>query len=130
MIYNGDIYSNPVVPDGFYFLKVVAIEEEPSDYVFPKLLITLAPHHTHGLPEKTFFKAIIHPTPGSYLRYKNFFNTFMLGIPVEHLDKAIGYWGSVRIDHATYGETVYSSIQFVHQPISVRITASTLLDRC
>jgi len=126
MIHNGEIYANPVVPAGFYFLKVDSVEEEPSEYVFPKLLITLAPHHTYGLPENTFFKAIIHPTPASYLRYKNFFNTYMLGEPVEDLEKAIGYWGSVRIDQAKYGETVYSSIQFVHQPLQIRIQSYKL----
>jgi len=126
MIHNGEIYSNPVVPSGFYFMQVVSVEEEPSEYLFPKLLVRLVAHPQYELPDGTLFTAIIHPTPASYGRYKNFFNTFMLGIPVDDLQKAIGYYGSVRLEQSKYGQTTYSAVRFVYQPLEIRIKSYKL----
>jgi len=126
MIHNGVIYSNPVVPDGFYYMQVTAVQEEPANYIFPKLLITLKPHAQYKLDEQVEFASILHASPKCYWHYKNFFNTFMLGDPAEDLDKAIGQWGSVRVEQAQYGETLYSSVKFTYQPLPIRMQAAQL----
>jgi len=124
MIDNSRIYQNPIVPNGFYYMKVVSVENEPAHYIFPKLLIVLTPHPKYGMEDSIEFASILHPTQASYWHYKNFFDCFMLGEIVFEFEKAVGQWGSVKLEQSTYGETVYSAVKFVHQPIPVRIHSS------
>jgi len=126
MINNSKIYQNPIVPNGFYYMQVISIQQEPATYLFPKLLITLKPHRQYGMEDRIEFASILHPTQASYWHYKHFFNCFMLGDPTEALDKAIGQWGSVKLEQSKYGETVYSAVKFVHQPLPVRMHSSQL----
>jgi len=121
MIDNSIIYKNPIVPNGFYFMKVIRVQDEPADYLFPKLLITLQPHPQYEMEEGIEFASILHPTHKSYWHYKHFFNTFMLDEVVFEFEKAVGQWGSVKLEQSQYGETVYSAVKFVHQPLPVRM---------
>ena len=126
MIDNSTIYNNPIVPNGFYFMKVVSIQDEPANYLFPKLLIQLKPHPQYKMDENIEFASILHPTHASYWHYKNFFNTFMLGEIVFEFEKALGQWGSVKLEQCRYGEVEYSAVKFVYQPILVRMCSAML----
>ena len=126
MIDNSIIYKNPIVEDGFYFMKVVSIIDEPANYLFPKLLIKLKPHSQYEMDENIEFASILHPTHASYWHYKNFFNCFMLGEVVFEFEKALEQWGSVKVEQSKFGETVYSAVKFVYQPIPVRMHSSNL----
>lgn len=79
MIDTSAIYRNPVVPDGFYYMKVVHIDTESAQYIFPKMQIRLVPPPDYGMPEETVFSVIIHPGEPSFWLYRNFCNTFILG---------------------------------------------------
>ena len=79
MINNNTLLTNPPIPDGYYFSKVVDVESEASDYLFPKLLIKLTLHPMYATSDDNEVSAILHPTDRSYYHYKNFYNTFMLG---------------------------------------------------
>ena len=121
MIDNSIIYKNPIVPNGYYYMKVVSVEDEEANYIFPKLLIRLTLHPNYIFPDDYVFSSILHPTQMSYFHYKNFFNTFMLGEYLDDFHKALGRWGSVRIEQAQYCETQYSAVKFVYQPLPVRM---------
>jgi len=121
MIDNSIIYNNPIIPNGFYYAKVIEAEAEPSDYLFPKLLIKLILHHSYNLPENIVFSAIIHPTHMSYWHYKNFFHTFLWDGYIGEHEKTVGQWGSVKIQKSMYDENGYSSVRFVYQPRLIRI---------
>ena len=86
-------------------------------------MIRLVLHPNYKMDKDYVFSSIIHPSQNAYWHYKNFYNTFMLGQNVYDLDKAIGVWGSVRLDTCTYGETVYSAVKFVYEPLAVRLKA-------
>ena len=127
MIDNSLIYQNPVIPSGFYFSRVICVKEEPSHYLFPKLLIQLTLHPDHGLSDDIVLTSIIHPTSNSYWHFRNFFHTFMWGEYLIDVEKAIGQWGSVEVEKNTYGETEYSSVKFVFQPMPVRIESNKIM---
>jgi len=98
MIDNKSVFDNPIIPNGYYYAKVLRIEAEPVlDSKFPKLYIQLRLHPSYGLPEGTLFSAILFPTSKTYFHYKNFYNTYMLGQFTDALDTAIGHWGCVQI---------------------------------
>ncbi|MCJ7483973.1 MAG: hypothetical protein MUO31_13525, partial [Thermodesulfovibrionales bacterium] len=63
----------------------------------------------------------LYPTKLSYFHYKNFFICFMLGEKLDDFEKAVGRWGSVRLEQAQYSETTYSAVKFVYQPLPVRM---------
>jgi len=122
MIDNGVILKNPLVPEGFYFAQVIAVETEPvATSAIPKLLIQLRLHTSYGLPSDSVFSAILHPTERSMWHYVNFFNTFMLMDPIDQPTKAIGCWGSVRIRPSKFNGIEYSTVKFVYQPLAIRM---------
>lgn len=121
MIDNSEIYKNPIVPSDFYFMKVISVQDEEANYIFPKLLVRLKLHPGYEFPEDYVFSSILHPTQMSYFHYKNFFNAYMLGEKLDAFDKAIGRWGSIKLEQKKYGETQYSAVKFVYQPLPVRM---------
>ena len=116
MINHNILLNNPLVPAGYYYANVVEVEAEPSEYFFPKLLVTLQLHPMYGLPKDTFFQSILFPTDKAFFHYKNFFNTFMPGKDTDDLTKAVGMWGSVEIYNSEFGEIEYSAVKFCYQP--------------
>lgn len=127
MIDNSLIYKNPVIPSGFYYAKVIHVEEEPSHYLFPKLLIQLTLHAEHGLPKDIILTSILHPTPNSYWHFRNFFHTFAWGDCLADVEEIIGQWGSVKVLKNEYNDTEYSSVKFVYQPRLVRIESNRIM---
>ncbi len=121
MIDSNILLNNPLVKEGYYFAKVVSIDSEPADYFFPKLLIRLVLHPMYSLSKGSVFCAILNPGDRSFYHYKNFFNTFMLGVPTDDLEKAVGRWGSIEICTAEYGDVGYSIVRFCYQPLPVRM---------
>lgn len=67
MIDNSLIYQNPVIPDGFYYAKVISVEEEPSHYMFTKLMSQLILHLKHSLPDDVVLTSIIHPIYSKFI---------------------------------------------------------------
>ena len=116
MIEHSTLLSNPLVSPGYYFVKVISVEAESSQYLFPKLLIKLQLHPMYGVSEASLFSAIIYPASNSYYHYKNFFNTFMLGENTDDIDKAVGQWGSVCLYTSEFDEIEYSAVKFHYQP--------------
>ena len=126
MIDNNILLNNPLIPEGYYFAKVIEIEAEPAEYYFPKLLVKLQLHPMYGLPKHTCFQAILFPTNKSYYHYKNFFNTYMPGQDADDLTKAVGNWGSVEIYNSEFGDIEYSAVRFCYQPLAIRLDAHRL----
>ena len=121
MIDNNILLTNPPIPEGYYFSKVVSVESEPSDYLFPKLLIKLTLHPMYATPDDNEVSAILHPTEKSYYHYKHFFNTYMLGEFTDEVHKAVGRWGSIQITTSAFNDTTYSTVRFVYQPLQIRM---------
>jgi len=121
MIDNATVFDNPLIPEGYYYAKIIAVESEPSDYTFPKLLIELTIHPMYGISDDAELSAIIHPTDRSYYHYKNFFNTYMLGVETDEIDKAVGRWGSIQIVNSHFNDSQYSTVRFVYQPLQIRM---------
>jgi len=119
MINHSTLLTNPLVPPGYYFAKVISVKAEPSQYLFPKLLIKLQLHAMYGVSEASLFAAIIYPTEKSYYHYKNFFNTFMLGNDKGDIDAAVGEWGSICLYNSKFGNIEYSAVKFHYQPRAV-----------
>jgi len=121
MIDNNILLKNPLIPEGYYYAKVIEVETEQSGYNYPKLLVTLTLHPMYGLPPTTCFRAILHPSEKAWFHYKNFFNTYLLGKDVDELDKAVGVWGSVKIYSSGFEDIEYSAVRFCYQPIPIRL---------
>ncbi len=126
MIDNNILLNNPLIPEGYYFAKVIEIESEPSDYYFPKIMVKLQLHPMYGLSNDTCLRAILIPTEKSYYHYKNFFNTYMPGQDADDLTKAVGKWGSVEIYTSEFGDIEYSAARFCYQPLAIRLDAHRL----
>ena len=121
MIDTNILLNNPLVPQGYYYAKVISIEAETSNYRFPKFLIKLKIHPIYCLEKGSLFCAILNPNERSYIHYVNFFNTFFLGEEIENHEKAVGEWGSVELKPAEFGGIEYSSVRFCYQPLPVRM---------
>jgi len=129
MIDNKSVFDNPIIPNGYYYAKVLRIEAEPVlDSKFPKLYIQLRLHPSYGLSEGTIFSSLLFPSPKTYFHYKNFYNTYMLGQFTDEFDKAIGQWGCIQIYPSILAGVEYSSVRFVYQPMPIRME-SWRLDR-
>lgn len=121
MINNNILLNNPLIPEGYYFAKVIDVEAEHAEYLFPKLLIKLQLHPMYGLPKDTLFQAILFPTDKSFFYYKNFFNTFMPGVDTDNTEKAVGKWGSIEVYNSEFGDIEYSAVRFCYQPLTIRL---------
>jgi len=110
---NSVIYSNELVRPSFYCAKVCKLEEEASDYLFPKLLIYLQIHPNHEIGE-IILTSIIHPTENSQPVFDSFKFTFLKNDD-EEISEAVGRWGVVQIYNGEYGSSEYSVVRFVEQ---------------
>jgi len=121
MINNNILLNNPLIPEGYYFAKVIDVEAEPAEYFFPKLLIKLQLHPMYGLPKDTYFQAILFPTDKAFFYYKNFFNTYMPGKDADDMAMAVGKWGSIEVYNSEFGDIEYSAVRFCYQPLWIRL---------
>jgi len=124
MINNSLIYHNPIIPQGYYYAKVIRCEAEPADFHFPKLLIYLKPHHSYNL-NNVILASIIHPTINSQFHYGNFWNTYAIWANGD-INKTINQHGSILVYNAEYNGTEYSAVKYVYQPMDVRYKACKL----
>ena len=119
MINNSLIY-NSIISEGFYYAKVIELETEASDYIYPKLLIKLKIHKKHNLNDNIFLHSILYPTKKSKDHYKKFVDTFL-----THKDKdfrkAINRIGSIWVYHSEFNSTVFSAVKYVYQPRKIKI---------
>ena len=119
MIHNSLIY-NSIIPEGFYYAKIIDLQTEPSDFIYPKLLIKLQIHKKHNLNENTFLYSILYPTNKSKDHYKKFIHTFLC-YKDKDFKKAINRYGSIWVYHSEFNSTVFSSVKFVYQPRKIKI---------
>ena len=119
MINNSLIY-NSIIPQGFYFVKIVELQTEPSDYIYPKILIKLQIHKRHNLNKNIFLYSIIYPTEKSKDHYDKFIHTF-LSYKDKDFKKAINRWGSIWVYTSEFNDTVFSSVRYVFQPRQIKI---------
>ena len=127
MIHNSQIF-NSIIPEGFYFAKVIEIETEPSDFKYPKILIKLKIHKKHNLNKNIFLYSIIHPTKKSKDHYEKFIDTFLCYKDTD-FKKAINRIGSIWVYRSEFNDTVFSSVKFVYQPRSVKIECLNLEEK-
>ena len=119
MIDNSIVLDNPLIPDGYYYAKLLTVETEPSDYVYPKILATLGLHQMYNLAPNNVLCAIIHPTANSHFHYKNFHNTFFMGKRIDELRSGINRWGSVKSYRTQFNGVEYSAVRFIYQPLPI-----------
>ena len=113
MIDNSVIYSNPLIRPSFYCANICKLEQEPSDYLFPKLLIYLQIHPDHELGD-IILTSIIHSTPNAQPVFNNFKYTFLTSDD-EEINEAVGRWGVVQVYNNEFEGTCYSVVRFVEQ---------------
>ena len=119
MINNSLIY-NSIISEGFYYAKVIELETEPSDFIYPKLLIKLKIHKRHNLNENIFLYSIIHPSKKSKDHYEKFIHTFLC-FKDKDFKKAINRIGSIWVYKSEYENTVFSAVKYVYQPRRIKI---------
>ena len=118
MINLASIYRNRCIAAGYYFVKVIDIDTEEVGLNRPRIQVALkiGPMYEEG---GTILNSIIHATDASRYWYKNFILTFW--VSGARLHEAIGKWGSVEVYDAHHGETKYSSVKYVYQPLPIRM---------
>ena len=114
MIDNGIIYSNEIIRPNIYCAKICKVEQEASDYLFPKLLVYLQIHPDYEIGGDTVLTSIIHSTPNAQPIFDNFKYTFLKN-DNEEMSEAVGRWGVVQIYNKEYGGSEYSVVRFVEQ---------------
>jgi len=116
MIDNAIIFTNPTIPEGYYYVKVISIEQEPANFEYPKLLIKLKLHRMYGIIEDDTLAAIIYPTEKSLFHYKNFIRSFIIYNEDRSFDTIPDVYGTIQVSRANYEDTIYSSVKFVYMP--------------
>jgi len=121
MIDLSSIYRNPIIPEGYYYLKVIDIQTEPyQDCVMPRIQVRLQPHPDDGFDKELTLSAIVYPTEKAKYFMLNFLNTFLEN-DETNVEKVLHRWGCVRVYTAEYGESQYSAIKWIYQtPITRR----------
>ena len=115
MIDNATVFNNPTIPYGYYYAKVISIEQEPANFKYPKLLIKLKLHRMYGIEDDTL-ASILYPTEKSQFHYKNFIRSFIMYNEICSFDTIPDVYGTIEVSRARYEETIYSSIRFVYMP--------------
>ena len=115
MIDNAIVFDNPTIPDGYYYAKVVSINQEPANFQYPKLLIKLKLHRMYGIEDDTL-ASILYPTEKSQFHYKNFIRSFIIYNKDLSFDTIPGVYGTIEVSRTKYEETTYSSVRFVYMP--------------
>lgn len=124
MIDNATVFDNPLIPDGYYYAKVTSIEQEPANFQYPKLLITLKLHRMYGINDT--LAAILYPTEKSQFHYKNFIRSFIMYTDHCSFDEIPNVYGSIDICRSRYQDTVYSGVRFVYMPRWAIVVATKL----
>lgn len=118
------IYLNPVLPPGFYWLKLVDVESEHCGAERPRLWLNFEVGPMHEGFARRHLCTIIHPTEKARFYYVNFVNAFrVVGMDFTG---AIGRWASVAVAPAEFNGTTYSTLRFTHQPLPLRNSASQI----
>jgi hypothetical protein len=119
-INKGYMFWNPVIPDGFYYVKLLNIElEEIEGYSRPLIhaRLKIVPRYSdeiNGLE----LSSIIHTTENSNGLWEAFCNTFM--ITNCDYDGAVGRFGSVIVQEKKYESTKFGQVSYCRQPHMVR----------
>jgi hypothetical protein len=119
MINNNCIYSNPQIPEGYYFVKLIEVETEDLGFDFPKILAKMKILPNQGINENALFSVIIHPSQKAEYHLKNFRSTFPQWDSSNEAPR-LGQIGSVKIYDAEYKGRKYSAVKFVYQSREVK----------
>jgi hypothetical protein len=115
MIDRSSIYRNPVIDDGYYYMKVIEVQTEPyPNCVMPLIQVRLQPHPEDDFAKDCTFSAIVYPTEKARFHMMNFLNTFLKNDEAD-IGKVLHRWGCVQIYTAKYGKTQYSAVHWVFQ---------------
>jgi hypothetical protein len=115
MIDRSSIYFNPVIDQGYYYMKVIDIQTEPyPDCVMPLIQVRLQPHPEEGFAKDCTFSAIVYPTSQARYHMMNFLSTFLKNEETD-VEKVLHRWGCVQIYTAQYGKSKYSAIHWIYQ---------------
>ena len=127
-INKGYMFWNPVIPDGFYYVKLINIELEDVDGSSRPLIharLKIVPRYCdeiNGLE----LSSIIHATEHANGLWDAFCNTFM--IANCDYDEAVGRFGSVIVQEKTYGSTKFGQVSYCRQPHMVRSMCLSMQD--
>ena len=124
MIDNATVFNNPTIPDGYYYAKIISIEQEPANFKYPKLLIKLKLHRMYGIDDT--LTAILYPTEKSLFHYKNFIRSYIMYTDHCSFDEIPDVYGSIEICRTKYEETMFSSAKFVYMPRWAIVEATKL----
>ena len=109
-----NIYDNPLIDKGFYWVKVIDVRVEPCSGGWPRLHIRLQVGLMHEEIAGMVFTSVIHPSDASMCHRLNFLAAFRA--PDFQYKDAIGRWSSVEIYPAEYGGTHYSAVRYAAPP--------------
>jgi hypothetical protein len=127
MIDKSVIYRNPLIPeDGYFYVQVLNVDMDNvpnSDH--PRIFVRVQLHPDYGYGDNVTLASIIHPSEKCKYQRMNFLNTFLI-LNENHIQQALGKWGSVEIYQTEYMETKYSAIKWVYQPIPIRLECARM----
>jgi len=116
LIDNTIIFNNPLIPEGYYYAKVISTEQEQANFKYPKLLIKLKLHRIYGIIDDDTLASIIYPTEKSLFHYKNFIRSFIIYNDDLSFGTIPDVYGTIQVSRVRYEDTVYSSVKFVYMP--------------
>lgn len=124
MIDKSTIYENPVIPQGFYFAKLIDLELEEVGAERPLIWakLRIGPFYDNGAAG-SILTAIIHPTEKADKYYLGFRQNFNLSEEPPNYTKALSRWGCIWAYATTYKNTTYAAVRFCYQPIDIRLKA-------
>ena len=126
MNHKASIYSNPSIPAGLYFAKLLDVHLEESDH--PYLWASLLTGPAYGEYSGMKLSAILYLTPKSQELLNKFRTTFRVSgphCPESYLD-ALGRWGCVSVFPSAHQMTEFSCVSFVNQNARMMFTSLSL----
>ena len=130
MNHKASIYSNPVIPAGLYFCKLLDLHLDTSDRPFLWSNFVTGP--AYGEHSDIKLASIIYRTPKSEEELITKFKAMFRISAADDLESylgALGRWGCVSISVHDYHSTQFSCLSFVRQNAQMQFTSSSLEKR-
>ena len=108
-----NIYINPLIPRGYYWVKVLDVRAEDCEAIRPRLYIRLQIGPMHEAVAGLTLNSIIQPSDAAKYYFINFLAAFRVaGLQYE---QAIGRWASVEVYPAEYEGKEFSAVKYTYQ---------------
>jgi hypothetical protein len=136
MSHKSSIYSNPVIPAGFYNCKLLDLHlhidldaSDTSDK--PYLWSSLITGEYYGEYSGVTLASILYLTPNTEELVAKFKATFRISGAESEDDylEALGRWGCVSVSPHEYEGTEFSCVSFVRQNSQMRATSISFEQR-